>query len=74
MLDTMASRYHRLPSELIATADTFDLLVMDTAIQWTNAQHKKAEAEATGNKYSPDNIPQDALKSMIDRVKKKHQG
>jgi|APSaa5957512535_1039671.scaffolds.fasta_scaffold54997_3 hypothetical protein len=34
MIDAMASRYHKLPSEILATATTTDLYCMDVAMAY----------------------------------------
>lgn len=64
MLDAMASRYHRLPSELIDRATTFDLLVLETAL----AYHKSRDTPS--GKPTP-NVKQQDLKAMLEAVRSK---
>lgn len=67
MLDAMASRYHRLPSELIDSATTFDLLVLETAM----AYHKSKDPS---NGRPKPNVKQQDLRAMLERVKEKNGG
>lgn len=41
----MAERYGILPSQLIATADTFDLMVMDVALTYRHYKDGKQSQE-----------------------------
>jgi hypothetical protein len=70
MLDGVATRYHLLPSEVMARADTLDLLVMDVAQGWHNYQQKKVQARASGEPESVPDIPLNTLQQMIERVRK----
>jgi hypothetical protein len=45
-LDNLAHRYGRLPSEVIASASTFDLYVMDAALSYRDHQQRKADGRA----------------------------
>jgi len=67
-LDTMASRYHVLPSEIMKRGDTLDVLVLDTALTWHSEQNKQAQAKAEGKPATP-NIPVNKLKEMMEAVK-----
>lgn len=64
-LDNLATRYHCLPSEALTRATTFDLHVMDVAIQWSNYQH---EVATTGKKPVP-KLSQETMTEMLKRVK-----
>lgn len=68
MLDSLATRYHLLPSQVLEKSDTLDILVMDVASAWHIQQREKAEAEAQG-KVAPAKLSQDTMKQMIERVK-----
>lgn len=57
-LDTMAERYKMLPSQVMATASTFDLYVMDAAVSYHNHQQRKA------NGKSPDLSTNEMLEIM----------
>ena len=41
MLDSMGKRYSKLPSEVLANANTFDLWVFDVAVTYRNHQQEK---------------------------------
>lgn len=70
MLDSVATRYHVLPSEVMARADTLDLLVMDVAQGWHNYQERRAHARAQGQPEPVPDIPLNTLQQMIERVRK----
>lgn len=40
-LDRLSSRYHKLPSEVLNQASTFDLHVMDIGIRYTSIAEQK---------------------------------
>jgi hypothetical protein len=44
-LDNMAHRYGKLPSEILASASTLDLWVMDAAYSYRDYQQRKAEGK-----------------------------
>lgn len=44
-LDNLASRYGRLPSEVIAVGSTFDLYIMDAALSYRDYQQRKADGK-----------------------------
>lgn len=69
MLDTMASRYHVLPSEIMQKADTLDVYVMDVALSWQEYQQSLAEKN-TANKQAP-HVPINKLQDMLAAVKNK---
>jgi len=64
-IDTMAKRYKMLPSEILATASTYDLYVMDAAISYHNYEQYKAQH---GKEPMPD-YEVDELQAMMDKVK-----
>jgi hypothetical protein len=70
LLDSLATRYHLLPSEVLRRSDTLDILVIDTAMSWHRMQHEQAQAKAEGKAVQPNSIPVNKLKEMIDRVRK----
>lgn len=43
-IDTLASRYSLLPSEVMQRASTFDLAIMDAAIAYTNYVNRDPNA------------------------------
>lgn len=68
MLDGIGQRYGCLPSEILARADTVDLLVLDVARSWENYQREQADAHNSGRPATPQ-IPINKLQDMMDRVK-----
>ena len=64
MIDTLADRYKVLPSEVIARATTFDLMVCDTAISYRAALERKASGE-------PDNHTDEELLAMVSKARGK---
>lgn len=70
-MDTMASRYHLLPSQILSKADSLDVLVLDTAIQFHNAQVKKAQQKSEGNKPITPDLPSEQLTKMLNKVRGK---
>jgi hypothetical protein len=55
-LDSLASRYGMLPSQVICQASTFDLVVMDAAMSYENHLRKKEE---------PGHVPDIPLEDLI---------
>jgi hypothetical protein len=70
VLDTLATRYHLLPSEVLARSDTLDYFVMDVAISWHNSQQEEAQAKADG-KPAQKKLSVDQMQEMINKVRKK---
>lgn len=62
MLDALGERYGMLPSQLLDSANTFDLWVYDVAVSWINNQ----EAKANGK---PQNYNVDDLRKRMESVK-----
>ena len=63
-IDAMAKRYAKLPSEIMASASTFDMVVMDAALSYEGyleQQHKQARSG-----QSPD-VPQEELLKIMER-------
>jgi hypothetical protein len=54
MLDQMAERYGKLPSEVIQNASTVDLFVYDTGVSYRNLLERRSRGEK-------DEIPQEVL-------------
>lgn len=70
MLDSVATRYHLLPSEVLARADTVDLLVMDVAITWHAHQQAQAEQQRSGGQPLVPTMPVNKLQEMLERVRR----
>ena len=63
MFDVMGRRYSKLPSEILRTADSFDLMVMDVAS--TYEQYLDAKAN---NKSMDKFMDQGEMKQYFDKV------
>lgn len=63
MLDQMAERYGKLPSEVLTTATTFDLFVFDASVSYKNLLQRRANGEK-------DEIPQEVI---LKKWKKFHE-
>lgn len=71
-IDNISTRYHKLPSEILANATTFDLLVANTGIQWQQKQQEDAEAEASG-KPKAQKLTQQEMLDMIKRARERNE-
>lgn len=70
MIDSVATRYHVLPSQVLAHADTFDLWVLDIAATWQQQQQAQAQARSTGQLPPAPDIPVNKLQEMLERVRR----
>ena len=70
MLDNLATRYHLLPSRVLAEADTLDFLVMDVVLAYNKYSQDKSEAQRKGVAPAPPKLPLNTLQEMVERVKK----
>jgi len=66
MLDTMGQRYSKLPSELFADADTFDLMVMEVALKYQKYLSDKANGKVDNSMFDQD--------ELLDRLEKVRNG
>lgn len=66
LIDTLAQRYGKLPSQLLAEADTFDLMVFDVAMTYQAAQSSKQNKQAMPTKA----YDQSQLQEIMNKVKK----
>ena len=69
MIDNVSTRYHKLPSEVLAEATTFDLLVANIGSLWEQKQREDAEAESSGKSKTP-KVPKLSQKEMLDMIKR----
>ena len=60
----MAKRYGKLPSEVLCTADSFDIMIMDVALTYEKYLTDKAHGKAT---VKTEDFSQDELKSMMEK-------
>ena len=72
LIDTLATRYHLLPSEVMGRGDTVDVYVMETALAYQQYLRDKADAKANNRPLPPPNIPINKLEEMIQRVRSRH--
>ena len=66
----MATRYHQLPSEVMAKADTLDYYVMDVSMSYQHWQRERADAKAQGRAPKAPEIPLNKLQDMMERVRR----
>jgi hypothetical protein len=62
----MGKRYGKLPSEVLAQADTFDLMVFDVSVTYQNYQNQKQNNTGSPTEY----YDQDQLQSLMQKVRK----
>jgi hypothetical protein len=58
-LDNLGKRYGMLPSQVIQTASTFDLVVMDAAMSYENHVNK--------NDSTPPEVSEEELLKILER-------
>lgn len=73
MVDALASRYHLLPSEVLAKADSVDIYIMDAALTYRKyMEEDELHKHGKGPKPVPV-MPQEKLKEILDRVRSKNE-
>ena len=70
MLDALGTRYHLLPSEVLARSDTLDVLVMDTAMAWEKYQEELARAKREGRAAPAPKMDVNTMQSMLTAARK----
>lgn len=65
IVDKMAQRYGKLPSEILSTANTTDLRIMDI----TESYYEYRRSLAKGQKPAPANVTQDHLEKALQIAK-----
>lgn len=70
MLDAMAKRYGVMPSSLLASGDSFDLLVFDVAVNYEYIESKKANKQ----QLDPKMMTRSVGKDKIDELTEKYYG
>lgn len=65
-IDALGKRYSLLPSEVMAKASTFDLVVLDAALGYQTYIQDQADGKKTAPKLS-----QDEMISAMERVNRK---
>lgn len=64
MLDAMAKRYGILPSKLLETGDTLDMMVMDVAVNYEIIQNAKANKQPLSQDMLTREVGEDKLESL----------
>lgn len=67
-VDSIATRYHLLPSQVMSDATTFDLFIMDAAVSWHNYQQELRE---NGGKAPVPKLTQEQMQQMLAKVDNK---
>ena len=67
MLDNLATRYSKLPSQVLREADSFDLSVMDVALTYRKYQQDKEDG-----KMDPGMYDMDSLQELREKAEKGH--
>jgi len=64
-IDTMAKRYGKLPSEIMMSASTFDMVVMDAAMSYESYLEK--QYKNNNSSQTPDVPEEDLMKIWENR-------
>ena len=67
MLDSMASRYGMLPTQVLAKATTLDVYVLERALAYTN---RAKDPDYDPSKPTVPKLTQEQMKAMIEQVRK----
>lgn len=71
MVDQLGKRYGKLPSEIIATADSFDVAIIDVAFTYEKFMNDKGnKGVAMDNDY----FDTESLKKVAEKAKAKNEG
>lgn len=66
MLDSMAQRYGKLPTEMLRQGDSFDIMVFDVAVTYEHYIRNKENKQVDQSMYS-----QEDLQAKMDSVRNK---
>tara|TARA_R110000822_G_scaffold109671_2_gene239615 strand:+ start:751 stop:969 length:219 start_codon:yes stop_codon:yes gene_type:complete len=66
-LDSIAKRYGCLPSAVLGTGDSFDLMVYDVGMNWESIQHAKHNKQPLSESQQRRLYGNDKLKAMEER-------
>lgn len=56
MLDALARRYGKLPSQLLRSADSLDIMVFDVAVSYEEMLHSKQSGKVNPNLYNQEDL------------------
>jgi hypothetical protein len=69
LLDSIATRYHCLPSEVVRSGDTLDVFIINAAIDIHRYMDECAKAQAEGKPKPARKLSQEQMKAMLERVR-----
>lgn len=71
MLDSLATRYHLLPSEVLQRADSLDLMVYDVAVSYERHLREQARRQESGATPAVPEVSVNTMQQMLDKVRRK---
>lgn len=74
LMDTVASRYHCLPSKILATGDTFDVWIANNAIDLQHRLRERAEALDKGEAVPVKPPTQEEMLALMARAREQASG
>lgn len=69
LIDTLASRYHCLPSEIVARGDSLDVYIVTEALEIRSYHDRRADALNSGQMPPTKNYTQEQLQEIVKRSK-----
>lgn len=63
-IDAMAKRYGKLPSEIMVSASTFDMVVMDAALSYEGYLEQQHRQQTSG---APPDVSEEELLKIAER-------
>ena len=69
LIDSIATRYHCLPSEIIDRGDTFDVFIINSALEIQKWMTDAEEARRGGKPRPPKKMSQEEMLAMIERAR-----
>jgi hypothetical protein len=70
MLDSLATRYHLLPSQVLRQADSLDLMVYDVAVSYEAYMRDQAQRRESGLPPRNPELSVNTMQQMIDKVRR----
>ena len=71
-MDSLAQRYHCLPSHAWQHADVLDYVVMTTAQGWHAEHERRQQPREAGARPPPPTLLQQDLEAMLARARGRH--
>lgn len=69
LVDSIATRYHCLPSEILERGDTFDVFIINSALDIQKWMTDAEEARREGKPRPPKKMSQEEMLAMIERAR-----